>query len=235
MNPLVMWCRSAMRAGWHLMGMFLALMMTACTPQMQAVLAILPDGTFPALLGHMERVEDVNRKRIAELEARGDWEGLSRFADDNIAKDRSNAEWYLVAGYAYSQGKQHARAIERYSEAVRLEPDDAMGWTLLARAQRAAGQPERAVRTLESALLMTRESPPVFNELGDSYSALGRYDRALPAYESALKLEPRYAEAWLGAGRAFLQLRRVDEARKVVERLQALDPARAAELRAQLP
>jgi len=217
------------------MGVFLALMMTACTPQMQALLAVLPDGTFTSLLGHMERVEDVNRKRIAELEARGDWEGLARFADENIAKDSSNAEWYLVAGYAHAQAKQYPRAVERYGEAVRLEPADPMGWTLLARAQRSAGQPERAVRTLESALLMTRESPPVFSELGDSYSALGRHDRALAAYEAALKLEPRHAEAWLGAGRAYLRLRRVDEARKVVERLQALDPARAAELRAQLP
>lgn len=184
--PILNWLRAA--------GLGLALAaLVGCTPQAALVSALLPDGTVSILLSHLEGVDDANRRRIVELESRADWDGLAKFAEDNLAKDRRIADWWLVAGYAHSRAGRHPRAIECYGEMVRLAPDDMLGWSLLAQSYRAAGQPQRAVQALNNALLVRRDDPQTWFVLGGAYSDLGRiaeFDQALRALE---KLDPGLA------------------------------------------
>lgn len=193
-------------------------------------MSVLPEGTISVLLGHFERVDDANRQRLAEFERRGDWQGMAKFAEENLAKAGPVAEWWLVAGFAYTQLGNHARAIECYTEAVQLAPDEILGWQLLAQSYRAAGQPERAVRTLERILLVRRDSPAAFYLLGESYSDMRRWQPALNAYRQALALESAFAEAWFGIGRAHARLGRTREAEDVRHRLEQTHPALAAAL-----
>ena len=132
-------------------------------------------------------MSDENRKRVAELEQAGRWDELARFAEQNLAKDRGNADWWLVAGYARSQLGQHREAADAYGEAVRLEPDNIAAWNLLAQAYRAAGEPRRAVNALNNALTATRDSPVTFFLLGESYTDLRRYEEAAAAYREAVR------------------------------------------------
>lgn len=209
--------------------------LAACTPQTSALLALMPDSTVPILLGHLEGVSDTNRQRLAEFERRGDWNGLARFAEKNLALDRSSADWWTVAGYAYSRLGQYPRAIECYSEVVRLAPDEITGWNLLAQAWRAAGQPQRAIATLDNALLIRKDAPVTFYLLGESYSDTGRLRPAVDAYQQALKLNPDFAQAWYGMGRAYARQERYAEAADIVKALEKLDPRLAAELSKLLP
>src|SRR5687768_6404395 len=110
----------------------------ACTPQAALIASLLPQGTIHMMLGNLERVSDENRKRVAELEQRGDWHGLASLAERNLAIGRSNADWWLVSGYARSQLRDHAAAAKAYQEVLRLEPDSPAGWHLLAQTHRAA-------------------------------------------------------------------------------------------------
>lgn len=206
----------------------------ACTPQAGLLMSLLPSGTVPILLGNLERVEDTNRQRLEDLERRGDWEGLAAFAEENIAKDKSNADWWPVAGYAYSRLGQHQRAIERYTEAVRLAPEEAAGWNLLAQSYRATGQPQRAISTLNHALVAVRDVPETFYLLGESYSDIGRFDLASGAYQQALNINKGFAEAWFGMGRTHVRLGRAAEAAEIVRVLERMNPRLAAELAAEL-
>lgn len=208
------------------------LMCSACTPQQMLLNALIPDGTASVLLGHMQGVPDANRQRVAELEKQGDWAGLAKFAEDNIAKDAFSAEWRVVAGYARSQLRDYPRAIAHFSELVRMAPDDATGYHFLAETQRAAGQPERAVTTLERALLVVRESPVTYQLLGEANSDLARYVPAAAAYRRALSIDPNYGDAWFGLGRASLRLARNADAREALRALEQMRSPRAAELRA---
>jgi len=212
----------------------LALLSAACTPQQALLQALIPEGTVSTLLGNLQGVKDENRQRIAELEQKGDWAGLAKFAEDNIAKDRFSAEWRLIGGYAYLQLPDYPKAIGHFSELVRLAPDDATGYHLLAQAQRAAGQPERAVTTLERALLVVRESPMTYHLLGEANTDLGRYIPAAAAYRRALAIEPNFADAWFGLGRASVRLARNDDAREALRALEQMRSPRAAELRAMI-
>jgi tetratricopeptide (TPR) repeat protein len=206
-------------------------MLSACTPQAALIAALLPQGTINLMLGNLERVSDENRKRVAELEERGDWQGLANFAERNLAIDGSNADWWLISGYARSQLRDHAAAAKAYQEVLRLEPDSPAGWHLLAQTHRAAGDAKHAVNVLERALLALRDSPLTYYLLGESYSDLAHYEEAAGAYRSAVKIEERFPAAWFGLAKSYERLGRTTEARAAQAQLEKLDPKLAQRLR----
>lgn len=206
-----------------------------CTTPQQLLFSLIPDGTIPMLLSHFERVDDTNRVRVAEFERRRDWDGLAEFAEENIKKDKSNSDWWIIAGYAYSQAGQRKRAIESYGEAVRLSPDEMLGWNLLAQAWRSAGQPDRALQIANRALIVKNDVPATWFLVGEANSDLGRLEPAVSAYREAIKLDERLAPAWLGLGKAYARLGRPNERRQIEQALERLDPALAKELAAFKP
>lgn len=222
-RPLARWLRGA--------GFGLALLvLPACTPHTAALVAALPDGTIPILLSHVQGMEESNRKRVAELEARKDWEGLTKLAEENLARDRNISDWWTVAGYAHSQAGRHQRAIECYSEVVRLAPDEMLGWNLLAQSYRDAKQPLRAVRTLDNALRVRQGTAETWFLLGESYSDLDRDLPAVSAYREALQKNGEFARAWFGLGRAYARLGRRAEFEQALQRLEQLNAPLAKEL-----
>ena len=112
MAPGAMWKlseRGALRA----ISVVLALLALAgCTPQMALLHSLLPDGTTSILLSHLQGEEEGNRRRIMEMESRKDWDGLVKLAEENLAKDKKNIGWWMVAGHANTQLGRHQRAIQ---------------------------------------------------------------------------------------------------------------------------
>jgi tetratricopeptide (TPR) repeat protein len=209
--------------------------LAACTPVQQLLFAALPDGTTSVLLGHMEKVDETNRLRIADLESRRDWAGLAKFAEENLAKDHSNPDWWLVSGYAYTQLGNHPKAIASFGESVRLAPDDMMNWNMLGAAYRGAGQNDRAIRTLESALQVRTDSAATYLLLAESYVDAGRDTAAVGAYRDALRLNKELDTAWFGLGRASVRLGRIADAREAITALRPLNAKLATELTGMLP
>ena len=208
--------------------------LSSCTMPAQLLMAAIPDGTLSTLLSHFESAPSANRQRVAELESRGEWVELAKFAEDNITKDRSNAAWWMVAGYAYSQQKQHARAIQCFREMVRVEPDMADGWNLLAQEHRTVGDPQRAIAIINNALLVLRDSPGTLLILGDAYSDLGRFEPALRAYRQALDLDGGLTPAWAGLARSYIRLNRLSEAEDIARSLEKSNPQLAAAIRQEI-
>src|SRR6266511_1178018 len=208
----------------HIIVLLLALAVSACTPQSALLASLIPDGTAGVVLGKLEKVQDKNSKRIAELEAAGKWDELARFAAENIDKDRANADWWFVLGYARVQLRQYNEAINAFGTATRLEPDNIVAWNYLGQSYRAAGDPRRAVNALNSALNMARESPVTLYLLGESYGDLQRYDDAVVAYREAVAIEPEFPAAWFSLARTYARLGRNDDAQAARVRLQKLDP-----------
>lgn len=203
----------------------------ACTTPAQLAMALIPDGTLSVLLSHFEREVTTNRKRVAELEQKGDWPGLAKFAEENLNADPRNAAWWLVAGYAYSQQKMHVRAIEAFNELVRLDPNAADGWNLLAQEHRQAGDPRRALAALDNALMALRESPATLVLLGDTYTDLARFEEAVRAYRQALLINGEIVSAWSGLAHALIRLARYAEAEEVAAKLEKALPKLAASIR----
>jgi tetratricopeptide (TPR) repeat protein len=206
------------------------LALAGCTPQAMLISSLIPDGTASVLLSHLQQEEAGNRKRVAELESRKDWDGLVKLAEEGLAKDRNNAGWWLVAGYAHSQAGRHQRAIECYREMAQLSPDDMAGWALLAEAYRSAGQPQRSAQTLNNALRVREDVPTIWFGLGQSYDDLGRPDLAIGAYRAAVKLDDKFAQAWFGLGRAYARLNRRTDFEQALKALERMSPPLAKQL-----
>jgi len=211
------------------------LTLSSCmTPAQQLLLAVIPDGTLATLLSHFEREPSANRQRVVELENSGDWVALARFAEENLDKDRSRVSWWLVAGYAYSQQKQHARAIQCFREMVRLGPDMADGWNLLAQEHRTIGDPRRAIAIIDNALLGLRDSAVTLLILGDANSDLQRYEPALRAYRQALDIDGGLTPAWAGLARSYIKLGRALDAEKIASSMEKSNPQLAAAIRQEI-
>ncbi len=206
------------------------LALPACTPPTAALFSLLPDGTTSILLSHFQSIDESNQKRVAELEARKDWEGLAKLAEENLARDRNSSEWWIVAGYAHSQAGRYQRASECYSEVVRLAPDDMLGWSLLAQSYRDAKQPLRAVQTLNNAHRVRQGTAETWFLLGESYSDLDRDLPAASAYREAVQRNGEFARAWFGLGRAYARLGRRAEFEQALQRLAPLNTSLAKEL-----
>ena len=217
--------------GLRALGAMLALSaLVGCSPAAMLANALIPDGTMSVLLSHLQKEEEGNRKRILELEARKDWDGIAKFAEDNLAKDRNSADWWFVAGYAHSEAGRHQRAVECYSETVRLAPDDMLGSTSLAQSYRAIKQPQRAVQTLNNAHLVRKGTDATWFLLGECYADLNRDLPAAAAYREAVQLNDRLAPAWFGLGRASARLGRVADYESALKALSGLDATLAKQL-----
>jgi tetratricopeptide (TPR) repeat protein len=195
----------------------------------------LPDGSVSVLLTHLKSLDEGNQKVISDLESRKDWDGLAKTAEASIKLNPHNADWWFVAGYAYSRAGRHGLAVERFGERVRLAPDDMVGWNLLAQSYRDAGQPLRAVQTLNNAHLVRPGTPATYYLLGESYSDLNRYLPAAAAYRESVKLDSKFARSWFGLGRSAAQLGNRGDYDQALKALRELDPALAKELAAIKP
>jgi len=185
---------------------------------------------FATLMNNLRTVDQPNQDRLAEFEAKRDWDGMIAFAQKNLQVDASSPDWWTVLGYAYSQKAQYERAAESFAEVVRYSPDQVEGYNLLAEAYRMMGQPERAIRTLDRGLRVTRDSPVTYYLLGENFNALGRPERAIEYYEQALRLDGRLVPAWYGLGVSYARLGRAAEFNEVVRGLRELSPPDAERL-----
>jgi tetratricopeptide (TPR) repeat protein len=91
-----------------------------------------------------------------------------------------------------------------------------------------------AAEAFRRALALRPVFPEAWNELGFALRNQGRYAESLAAYDEALRQRPDFPEALEYLGEAYVKLGRLDDAQRVLERLYPLDPARAAELAAEI-
>lgn len=205
--------------------------LTGCvSPAASVALALIPDGTFATLLSNLQGVETPNQDRLAKLASEGDWDGIARFAEQNIAADTTNSDWWLIGGYARTQLHQFERARSMFAEAVRLTPDNMDAWHLLAQSYRALGQPERAVRTLDNALRVSQVWPMTYFLLGESFRDLKRTTQATEYYEQAVQRDAQFVAAWYALGQTYWQSGRAADYKQVIEVLRRLDAGAAARL-----
>lgn len=224
MNPLRAWILRIVAA------LSVLAACSGCTPQAMLASALLPEGTASVLLSHLQGEPDSNRKRVLEMEARKDWEGIAKFAEENLVRDKNNASWWFVAGYAHAETGRRQRAIECYSEMVRLSPDDPAGWIVLAQAYRDAKQPQRAIQTLNNSHVVRKGTASTYFLLGESYADLDRDLPASAAYREATRLDGEFAQAWFGLGRTSARLGRVTDYETALKALQKLHPGLAKDL-----
>src|SRR5205085_5368629 len=106
-----------------------------------------------------------------------------REASEPPSHQRDLGAALLNAGF-YSQ------AIHELNAAHAGDPTDSQTVVLLAKAQRASGEPVEAGRTLESALAAGLRNGTIYAEVAKVYEDTGHFENAIPAMRLAIESEP---------------------------------------------
>lgn len=115
---------------------------------------------------------------------------------------------------ALARGDDRA-AIEHFTEAIRLAPDQPEVWLSLVGAYRRLGQEAQAVETLRAASQAAPDCVEIHKELGDAYSSQNALTQALAYYRRAVELAPTETNL-LNLGQTLLDLGRFEEARQTL-------------------
>jgi tetratricopeptide (TPR) repeat protein len=204
----------------------------ALSPQAEVAMEVINFFTpaLQTLLNNMKGVDAPNQKKLAELEAKKDWDGMVVFAQQNLKVDAMSADWWMVLGYAYTQQAKYEDAAAAFQKVVEYSPDEMDGYNLLAEAYRVQGKPAEAIRVLDRALRVSQDSPKTYFLIGECFNDLKQPDRAIEYYQLALRRDSEMVGAWYGLGVAYARLGRTSEFDQVEQGLRKLSPQRADQL-----
>jgi predicted CXXCH cytochrome family protein len=105
------------------------------------------------------------------------------------------AEYYFELAEAWRDSGQVTKALPLYREAVRRNPEFALGLQKLGSALRRSGQDAEAAEFLKRAASIAPDNATAWHELGLTYRALGKRPDAVAAFERAIQLDPDMSEA----------------------------------------
>jgi tetratricopeptide (TPR) repeat protein len=120
-----------------------------------------------------------------------------------VAQDQSSDEpaALLRRGNAYRLTKQYDRAIQEYTEAIRLAPKDAaLAYFNRGLSYEALGHDNNALQDFSAAVKLNPKSSDAFERRATVYFRMGLYDRAGSDYTAAVFLDPKNAAALYGRG-----------------------------------
>ncbi len=107
----------------------------------------------------------------------------------------ARAEYYFQLAEAWRDRGQLAKALPLYREAVRRNPEFAVGLRKLGSALRLSGLYTEAVEFLKRAASVAPDDAITWHELGLTYRALNQNQEAVAALQKAVELDPDMSEA----------------------------------------
>jgi tetratricopeptide (TPR) repeat protein len=109
---------------------------------------------------------------------------------------------YNNRGNAYNRKGDHDRAIQDFSEAIRLSPN--YGYYRSRGIEYVEmGDYDRAIQDLTEALRLNSKDTFAYESRGDAYNYKRDYDRAIQDFNEALRLDQNYERAYYGRGQAY--------------------------------
>jgi adenylate cyclase len=142
---------------------------------------------------------------------------------DTLDGSSPQVQWAL--GYVYMFKKQYQQAIDAVEHAVRIAPNYADGYGMLALINNVVGRPEEAIRLIQKAKTLnpyyTYEYP--YN-LGRAYYTVGRYAEAVDALQEAIERNAAALIPHLFLAASYIRLGQQDDAEWEIDEIEVLDP-----------
>ena len=114
--------------------------------------------------------------------------GCTRVLNDRTVRNRAIA--YVIRGLAWSAKNDFDHAITDYTEAIRLDPKNAVDFSSRGNAYYARRDYDHAIADYDQAIRLDPKNAVVFSSRGNAYYAKGDYDRAIADYDQAIRLDP---------------------------------------------
>lgn len=146
------------------------------------------------------------------------------------SNDPANAEDYIKQGLVYGQQGKHKEALSAFKEAIRLDPNNPLGQSLVGTAYSSLGQFEAAIPYYKKAISLKPDFYSPYFNLGSVYNHLNRNQEAVEAYKQAIKLKPDDVDSHYNLGVTYSDLGNREAALKEYNILNSLDKEAAKQL-----
>ena len=132
-------------------------------------------------------------------------EGLRKAVEEMQVSVQKGAlpEWVFQQGNFLIMLGQIDKAIEAYSHAIELNPDNAEAYNNRGGAYDIKGETDRAIEDFNKAIDLKPDDTIPYNNRGGAYSDKGEYNRAIEDCNKAMELNPDYAYAYNNRGLAY--------------------------------
>ncbi|HVZ43327.1 MAG TPA: tetratricopeptide repeat protein [Ramlibacter sp.] len=185
---------------------------TEAKPLYLAIVDAFPD--YPHV-GHLLGV-------IASQE--GDQFLARRFIESSLAVNPQDADALANLAWTFVKLGEHAKALARSEEALRLAPDHLRAQLTRAFTLKLMQRHDEAVCAFDAILAREPRHVDALLFRGQSLHALARHEEALASYEAAIAVQPDHPELHNSRGVTFAVLERGDEAMASFRQALALQP-----------
>ena len=162
---------------------------------------------------------EVNLQRILEIVQSASSETINTNTVEQSIDPNAVAEF--VKGLTYQNRRNYEKALEHYTEALRLNPQLAGAYNNRGNVYNSMGEHDCAIRDFIKAIQLRPDFADAYNNRGNAYDKRGDSDRAIEDFTKAIQLKPDLVEACYNLGGAYFKKGNFDRA--VVEYTKAIN------------
>ena len=131
---------------------------------------------------------------------------------------------YNNRGATYINLSRHDEALRDLSQAIELDPNDALAYSNRGLTHHGLQQYEAALADYNRAIRLAPGYAPAYYNRGNTYHALQRYDDALIDYSRAIQIDSSFSPSYTNRGSIYADLQRYEEALPDLNQAVQLDP-----------
>lgn len=105
------------------------------------------------------------------------------------------AEALITRGMLYDDEETYAKAIEDFTNALKLLPNDYATYVLRGNSHDANGSPQLAIADYTTAIKLAPDDAAAYYNRATVYEELGDKAKAIADYKKALEIDPEYGDA----------------------------------------
>ena len=138
--------------------------------------------------------------------------GLRKVVEEMLADVQNDTlpKWLFQQGNFLMMLEQIDRAVEAYTHAIELKPDNPNAYSNRGAAYIAKEKTDRAIADINKAIELKPDNPNAYSNRGAAYIAKAEIDRAIVDFDTAIELKPDYVTAYLNRGVAYIIQGKID-------------------------